>query len=202
MSPRKKFFSREIQHLLIAWLVLGVCFSVSGIYSGGFFLIFPIALTTLGLGFICHELSHRYIARKYGYSAEFQIWWYGLILALFMAFVSGGRIIFAAPGAVYIMPAARYYTWDYTIEKKEMGRISIAGPLANIAVAGAFFMLTDLGGILGYIGLYGFRINIWLAAFNLLPFGPLDGRKIFSWNPIIWAIITIPLWIINFFNIV
>ena len=119
------------------------------------------------------------------------------MLALLLALISQGELIFAAPGAVYVMPMVRSYGGDYTIDRREMGRISIAGPLANIAIGAGFFMMTNLGGILGIIGFYGFTLNLWLAAFNLLPFGPLDGRKIFSWNPIIWAIITIPVWAIN-----
>jgi Zn-dependent protease len=34
----------------------------------------------------------------------------------------------------------------------------------------------------------GARINIWLALFNLIPFGPLDGAKILKWNKGIWLI--------------
>lgn len=201
MIARKRGFAREILHLLIAWVVLGFCFAVSGLYNGHFISIFLISLATLGLGFIGHELSHRYIARKYGYIAEFQIWWYGLILALVFSFLSRGSIIFAAPGAVYIMPLVRPYGWDYNFEKREMGRISLAGPLANITVAAVFFVIRYFGGVLGIIGDYGFQVNLWLAAFNMLPLGPLDGRKIFSWNPYIWGVITIPAWIINFINL-
>ncbi|MFO7773178.1 MAG: DUF951 family protein [Dehalococcoidia bacterium] len=32
----------------------------------------------------------------------------------------------------------------------------------------------------------GAYVNTWLALFNLIPFGPLDGAKIFRWNKGIW----------------
>jgi Zn-dependent protease len=35
-------------------------------------------------------------------------------------------------------------------------------------------------------------INLTLAAFNLLPFGPLDGKKIFDSNRIVWLIVGLP----------
>jgi len=35
-------------------------------------------------------------------------------------------------------------------------------------------------------------INLTLAAFNLLPFGPLDGKKIFESNRIVWFIVGLP----------
>jgi Zn-dependent protease len=38
---------------------------------------------------------------------------------------------------------------------------------------------------------------MWLAAFNLIPFGMFDGQKIFTWNSRIWAVVAIPVWIIT-----
>jgi len=34
----------------------------------------------------------------------------------------------------------------------------------------------------------GAYINTWLALFNLIPFGPLDGAKIFRWNKGLWLV--------------
>jgi Zn-dependent protease len=30
-------------------------------------------------------------------------------------------------------------------------------------------------------------VNAFLAVFNLIPFYPLDGEKVNSWNPLLWA---------------
>ena len=32
------------------------------------------------------------------------------------------------------------------------------------------------------------QVNTWLAIFNLIPFGILDGWKVFRWNKIVWVI--------------
>jgi Zn-dependent protease len=101
---------------------------------------------------------------------------------------------------VYITPTVSL--GGYGIDKKTNGLISISGPLTNIAAALIFFFTAQLGKLSGnflasQIGLLGLQINLWLAAFNLLPFGPLDGQKIFAWNIAIWAGIAIPLWAIN-----
>jgi Zn-dependent protease len=43
------------------------------------------------------------------------------------------------------------------------------------------------------IGERGFYINLFLAGFNMLPIPPFDGEKVLKWNPIIWAIVGVPL---------
>ncbi|MBS7655673.1 hypothetical protein KEJ50_04135 [Candidatus Bathyarchaeota archaeon] len=192
-SPIK--LTSELKQLLIAWLVLAFCFSTSALFTPTYFPIkFFISLITLGFGFIIHELTHRYVARAYGCWAEFRLWPLGLFMALIFALISGGRVIFAAPGAVYIIP--RYLGFGYGVTKRENGIISLSGPLANILAALIFLPLTKLGGIVEAIGLSGFEINLWLAAFNLLPFGMMDGRKVFSWSPAVWVLITIPTWLL------
>ncbi|ENO12473.1 Peptidase family M50, partial [Thermoplasmatales archaeon SCGC AB-539-C06] len=34
-------------------------------------------------------------------------------------------------------------------------------------------------------------VNVFLGVFNLIPFGPLDGKKILRWNAIAWAFLLI-----------
>lgn len=164
-------------------------------------MMFAVSLVTLGFGFVGHELAHRYVARSYGCLAEFRLWGLGLVMAVIFALISGGRMIFAAPGAVYIIP--RRFGFGYGITKRENGLISLSGPLANILVALVFFVLgilTSFDGLLGLIGSRGFTVNLWLAAFNLLPFAMLDGRKVFSWSPVVWAAVTVPAWLMIFFS--
>ncbi len=86
-----------------------------------------------------------------------------------------------APGAMMIAGAAR---------KNEIGKISIAGPITNIAMALAFlgisFAMTPyLGYWVLFLTLASF--NAFIAVFNLIPFGILDGYKIFSWDKKVWA---------------
>ena len=184
----------EVRDLLVAWAALSFCFSAAYLFRPSLFpLYFGVSLATLGLGFIFHELAHRSLARRYGCTAEFRAWPTGLLMALVFALISGGRLIFAAPGAVYIGSKTMGYGGA---TRREMGLISLAGPLSNALVGMGFLGLTLIPGssIIRLMSSMGFRTNIWLAAFNLIPSGILDGRKIFSWNPKIWAASTIPIW--------
>jgi Zn-dependent protease len=94
------------------------------------------------------------------------------MFALFLALIA--HVVFAAPGAVYISGGG---------SKRESGLISLAGPLTNIGIAlvALPFFILDIGGI-GWIASWVFLINSFLALFNMLPFGPLDGKKVFRWN--------------------
>ncbi|MBN1941541.1 MAG: hypothetical protein JW772_05160, partial [Candidatus Diapherotrites archaeon] len=134
----------------------------------------------VGTGFIFHELAHRQVARHFGAHAEYRAWNFGLIFALISALLFS--FIFAAPGAVYIQ--------SDNIDRRQNGLISVAGPATNIVVALGFlalalFFASGFGNVLGMLG---FRINMFLALFNLIPFGPLDGKKVFAWNPLAWGI--------------
>ena len=35
----------------------------------------------------------------------------------------------------------------------------------------------------------GITINLWLALFNMLPLGPLDGGKVLAWNAAVWGVV-------------
>ncbi len=180
----------EIIHLLVSWITITLAFSINSLYLGisRFIIEFPILLLVLGLGFVLHELGHRTVARKFGLLAVYRAWIPGLLLALGLAVMTGGRFIFAAPGAVYI--------GGRPITRRENGLISLAGPAVNIILALGFlglYLLSPVRSILELVGLYGMYTNFFLAAFNLLPVPPLDGSKVILWNPVVWFIaIAIP----------
>ncbi|ADG12926.1 peptidase M50 [Methanocaldococcus infernus ME] len=175
------FSERELKDLIISVIMIAIIF----VYPHISLTNILIALLTVGLGFIFHELMHREVARKFGAISEFRAWYEGLIIGLILKMILGATFI--APGAVYIYK-------DYlTVE--ESGKIALAGPLANILLAILFFLLTLTHGnyLLNIIGFFGFHVNLFLAGFNLLPIPPFDGEKVIRWNPLIWAIFGIPL---------
>jgi len=194
-------FSRiELRDLAVCWLALGICFSLHYLmpqqgtpYSRSlaqFAVFLGIALVGIGTGFLFHELAHKGVAQRFGYHAEFRMWKLGLIIAIASAVISFGQFLFFAPGAVYTS------TYKQT-DPREEGLISAAGPVANIILAGLFFLLATGAGnsdTLRLIGDFGFQINLWLAAFNLVPFPPLDGVKILRWNKLAWFALAVISW--------
>ncbi len=179
------FTAREVRDIVISMLVIAVIFAylLSRRDLNNFIALIPALLVAVGLGFVLHELAHKFVAVRYGFYAEFRMWMEGLIFALVTAFLLG--FVFVAPGAVYIH--------GEHISREQNGKISIAGPLVNIVLALLFLSLTPFinhnpTDLWGFIVVYGFIINSILAAFNLIPLGIFDGAKVLKWNPILWGI--------------
>lgn len=194
MAFNKKFWAEhETTELFISWVTITVAFALvlSKLNFGNFLNDLPIAAIGVGTGFVLHELAHKYVAIRYGAKAEFRHWNFGLILAIALPLITFGNFLFAAPGAVYI--------YGKDISRKENGIISLAGPATNIALAAVFLGL-GFSGFFSSIFLSVAAINIFLATFNLIPFFPLDGSKVFAWNPVIWGIFFVPLALLVLFG--
>ena len=161
---------KEIIDITKAWLAITVAFAIV-LSESGLNLLQAIIVSAIavGLGFLLHELGHKIVAQYYRCFAEFRSFDSMLLLAIAMSFFG---FVFAAPGAVMI---------HGYVNKERNGKISIAGPAINIGLALIFLAL---GFIFrnNIVLLYGFKINVWLALFNMIPLGNFDGAKIFRWN--------------------
>lgn len=187
-----KFSSSEIRDILISMLVIAGVFAyiLTNRDINLAISVLPITLIAVGLGFVLHELAHKFLAIHYGFWAEYKLWVEGLILAIVTSYFG---FVFAAPGAVYIHG-------DY-ISDEQNGKISLAGPLTNIVLALIFLGLASVFSSNDYLltlASIGFTINSFLALFNLIPFSVLDGAKIFRWNPIIWVITATVAFVMTF----
>lgn len=168
---RIKSSKTELLHLGIATiLIVGVGLSLNHYryVSWQFLAVFISA-------FLVHELAHKFLAQYYGSWAEFRAQLYGLIITAISA-LPIMPFKFIAPGAVMVGLS----------DKNKFGRVALIGPLTNLVMGFSFLTLTHMFPYQSYL-YAGASFNAWIAMFNLLPFGVLDGQKIFDWNKLIWA---------------
>jgi len=187
-----RFSTRELGDFGVAWVALGVAFTffilstvsrrfspltlLDAAGSGVVLRVFVVSMLTVGVAFLLHELAHKLVAVRFGQVAEFRADYTMLALAV-GAGLAG--FLFAAPGAVHHRGR---------VTPREQGLIAVAGPVTNLLLLPAFAPLyLFAGGFLGEVGQLGITINAALAAFNMLPFGPLDGRTVRAWSTAAFA---------------
>ncbi|MBO4246556.1 metalloprotease [Halomicrobium sp. IBSBa] len=201
-----RFSERELKDLLIAWLALGLAFAifinydmVQGLLAGrppnptAVVGALAVSLFTAGIGFLLHELAHKVVAVRFGQIAEFRADYNMLFLAVISALAG---FLFAAPGAVHHRGR---------ITERENGLIALAGPVTNVVLALVFVVplvvawLGLFGGLLFELAALGVSINLLLAGFNMIPFGPLDGKKVLAWSKPVYAVVAAPMLLLGVF---
>jgi len=200
-----QFSSGEILSIIVAWVVLSVAITYQklvGLLTGAGSLDVVIAgFVATATGFILHEMGHKFVAIRRGYLAHFRLWIWGLVLTISIVTISGGGLVFGAPGAVYISPSvAGFYGYDSSRGRSDPEEdnmiISAAGPGLNLAFAIGFLalLLSVPFGFLHTVAFSGLFLNLGLGSFNMLPVPPLDGSKIFRKSLPIALGVALPLW--------
>jgi Zn-dependent protease len=92
------------------------------------------------------------------------------LISIFLPF----KII--SPGAVMLVGSGT---------RETVGKTAVSGPVTNIIISTFCIMIAAITTNLFLIVAF---INALLAVFNLIPFGILDGLKVFKWNKTIWAV--------------
>lgn len=193
VAPRISTSRKELTHLVIAYVVLTVDIAIilvgaaGGLIGsvrtpGSLLLPFGVGAAAAATGFVAHEMAHKIAAQRRRYWAEFRMFPMGLLLSLVTSFAG---FLFAMPGATMVQQIS---------DRRDFGWTSLAGPVTNLVEGGAFasiafalFWWNLFPVIVVAFFLLAF-FNGWFAAFNLLPFGPLDGAKVFRWNRGIWIV--------------
>ena len=190
------FSQKEVKHITIAaLLVIGIGFSI-GIYAtyfpdfAGFrfdwtwdmMSVFSVVMVA---SFLTHEIAHKITAQKRGLWAEFRLTTWGAVITFASIFLPFRMI---APGAMMIGGSIKH--------SDDLVKISIAGPITNIAYSSLFlglaFALFPISYAYSMLMFFAAYINAFMAVFNLIPFGVLDGYKIFSFNKKLWALAFVP----------
>ena len=153
---------------------------------------------------VLHEVSHGWVANYYGDPTAKQqgrltlnplkhIDPFGTVLLPALLIFSGLPMFgYAKPVPVNVSRLRN--------PRKQSLYVSIAGPIVNILLSAVGFALCEFAihstqsQTMFNIGEYLGLVNITLAAFNLIPFPPLDGVKILRWNKLAWFALAALSW--------
>ncbi|MBI4146683.1 metalloprotease [Candidatus Woesearchaeota archaeon] len=168
-------FSRfEIKEIVKAWVLVSLMFAIAKVGIGARLpWAIVVALITAGVGFLLHELAHKFVAQRYQCWAEFRANDQALLIGVLLSFTG---FILAAPGGVFIRGASH----------RQHGWIALAGPMMNVLLAVLFFF--SAGFLPTDVALYGYYINALLGVFNLIPFPPFDGAAVWQWNKAVYVV--------------
>jgi len=176
----------EVWELFKSWAIVTLVFTIayaSDAFDGppidvAAYVLFVFIASGIGAGsgFLLHEIAHKMVAQHYGLEAQYKGNDSVPIISIFVAFAGW---ILLAPGAVHIR--------GRTIGRNASAYISAAGPATNIALAAAFLpALAVTSGLVQDIAWFGFKINSWLALFNLLPVPGFDGQKLLASDKVLY----------------
>ncbi len=176
------------------YIILGILL-ITGILRMGSNEILNLILILPGLliAITFHEFAHAYAAVKLGDDTPRRQGRLSLNPLSHLDPIGSVLLLFAGFGwgkPVEINP--RNFDRKYSMAKGE-AIVSVAGPLMNFVLAFLFAIIyffilrfaqvwlltTQIGQIIEIIIISTISVNIGLGVFNLLPFPPLDGSKIF-----------------------
>jgi Zn-dependent protease/pSer/pThr/pTyr-binding forkhead associated (FHA) protein len=150
------------------------------------FLVDPTVFAFIfAVAFVCHELSHLYTGKHFGYQSRFCLTKVGIKMTKKAAAIG---LPFGLPGAAVSIGV------DPVNDKDKMGWIKTMGPSANFFL-GLIFLIVSLiipNSLLTVKTFLaeGSTLNFLLGIFNLMPFAvkgfALDGEFIIKWKKLIY----------------
>lgn len=149
----------------------------------------PVYIIVSGLALILHDLAHKYAAWRVGAVTEYQFWGLGTFIMI---------VTTALFSIVFSLPARTAINDMDKLSTKQKAIIYAAGPLMSVVLFGVFALLIPLGGSLGAIGLVGCSSNLLAAVYGMMPFEPMDGKKVVRYKKVLWALMFIPLLLLYF----
>ena len=182
--------SHDVQWLMLSVLIMGLIVAIGYemeqlnlmLWAGNLVSVILI----IALAVIVRETAHKIMGLSYGWNVEFIPWFYGLIAGLLVAVLTFGKIPFLAYSGIkiHMLEDQRLGRFRYGISYFNLGIISLAAPMANLALAIIFKILMFLpNNTLIYEAM---KINLLFALWNLLPIPPLDGANVMYANRGLW----------------
>jgi len=187
------FSSDEIRDIIVTVVFLGFMFSFRewGVgekfsFSTGVFNWINSALVVL-LALLVYLSCQRIIGIRKGYKTEYKMWFWGLLIAIVITFATKGWFVPAFLGTVmiYHMEGHRLGSFRYGLNYKDLGIISLTGPLAMIILALIFKIITFASA--SPMIHKAMIVCMLIACVNMLPLPWIDGGNVFFGSRLLWV---------------
>ena len=178
------FSGWEMGVIFFTSVFLGLAFMLTNKIDLGSPTTWLVYIIVAGLAVSLHDLVHRYMAWRHNVVTEYKFWFLGTIIMFLTAILFG--VVYSSPSRLAIND-----TKDMTVRQQAI--VYGSGPIMSFAVFAAFLALIPFGGYAATIGTLGASMNLLTATYALMPFEPMDGRKVYVWNKWVWAILFLVL---------
>ena len=168
----------EIVAYAVALFVLTFAFAYSGAGSlQEFLLLLPTVLVTSVVVGLVKNLLTEMIARILGIWAEHRLWYFGLATFLFSTLAF--RTPFSSP--------SRIVNHSPKFTSRSLGLVASASVVISLGFAAVFYSLLVYG--FSYVGSIGLAMCLLMALFDAVPIAPMNGKDIYDWNKLVWAVV-------------
>jgi len=165
--------------------VLGGAFTYTYLSSFGLKIEVFAALTFIGgIVLIIPKAVQYLVANKGGMSAEYRLWWGGM-LVIFLT-TSLLNTVFGLPVRTAIKREDEY-------EKKNLALTLLIGPLVSLIFSVSFLLLFLMKGTYASLALTGLNMSLLSALVSFLPISPMEGEQVFKWNKLVWVVVFVPI---------
>jgi len=191
----KKYFSfskEEIISIIVTVFFLGFMFSfrdwgtTSFNFQDGVFNLVNSMLVVL-LALLVYTSCQRLMGIRRGYKTEYKMWFWGLIAGVVITFATSGHFVLAFLGTVmvYHLEGQRLGSFRYGLNYRDLGIISLMGPLSMIILAVIFkaISLVSLSPLVDKAVI----VCMLIACVNMLPLPWIDGGNVFFASRMLWV---------------
>lgn len=185
VKPRKKWlFGISRAELLVGIacaLLIGITFTFARDALSDPYKLLVIVIAA-ALTIVVSELVRRYFASRYSAATEYQFWGVGALTLIITA-------IFHQP---FSRPARTIVDKNAELGPKKLGIIAMAPCVASLALSIVFLLLLGYGNGFETLGKEGFKMGMMICVYSLMPFEPMDGKRVIGWSKTAWGIVFIP----------
>jgi Zn-dependent protease len=163
--------------VLIMAFIVGFRFGGDEFVVSDFLNNFILSVIAIVIAVFVHESAHKVVGLNMGYKIDYKPFLYGLVAGVIVAFMTYGKVILLAYSGVFlnIMEKHRLGYFRHQLGYFDLGKVSLAGPLANLFLAIIAKSLVFLpAAFVDKLVL----VNVLFAITNVLPIPPLDGANI------------------------